>query len=457
MRHELSPTRRGRNFGIDPLFEPAEEGRRVLYLELGIVTVLIVINGLLSMSELAIVSSRPARLAALVEKGVTGSRRALALAADPGKFLSTVQIGITLIGVLSGAFSGATLGQRLTAWLTEAGLSQGFSEAIGVGVVVGVITYASLIVGELVPKQIALRDPEAVAVKVAPAMMLLAKASLPLVWLLDRSGKGLLWLLGQRGEAEEKVSEEEIRTLVVEAENAGVLEPGEKEMIAGVMRLGDLPVAAVMTPRHEVAMIDLGESEADLAASIRSSKYSRLVVFDGNRDHVLGVVSAKELLDAYLSGGAPDIRKLVREAPIIPETVDARDVVAILRDSAVHIGLVHDEYGTFQGVVTSFDILEAIVGSFHTGEGPAEAAFVQRDDGSYLISGWMQAAEFSKLLGIELPASRPYQTAAGFLLQEFGAIPDVGEKVEAGGWRFEIVDLDGRRIDKVWAMKVDAS
>ena len=220
----------------------------MLYLELGIVTVLIITNGLLSMSELAIVSSRPARLAALVEKNVTGSRRALALASDPGKFLSTVQIGITLIGVLSGAVSGATLGQRLTNLLVESGLSKGLADAIGVGVVVSVITYASLIIGELVPKQIALRDPESVAVRVAPYMMLLSKISSPLVWLLDRSGKGLLWLLGHRGEAEDKVSEDEIRTLVVEAENAGVLEPGEKEMIAGVMRLGDLPVGAVMTP-----------------------------------------------------------------------------------------------------------------------------------------------------------------------------------------------------------------
>src|SRR5882724_11895449 len=233
------------------------ERQHVLYLELAIVAVLIVVNGLLSMSELAIVSSRPARLAGLVEKGVTGSRRALALASDPGKFLSTVQIGITLIGVLSGAFSGATLGQRLTLWLTELGLSQRLADTVGVGLVVGIITYASLIVGELVPKQIALRDPEAVAVRVAPAMVLLSKISLPLVWLLDRSGKALLWLLGQRGEAEEKVSEDEIRSLVVEAENAGVLEPGEKEMIAGVMRLGDLPVGAVMTPRHEVSVIDV--------------------------------------------------------------------------------------------------------------------------------------------------------------------------------------------------------
>jgi magnesium and cobalt exporter, CNNM family len=429
----------------------------VLYLELGIVTVLIVVNGLLSMSELAIVSARPARLARLVGRGVTGSRRALALSSDPGKFLSTVQIGITLIGVLSGAFSGATLGQRLTFWLTERGLSQGLADTIGVVIVVSVITYASLIIGELVPKQIALRDPEAVAVKVAPAMMLLANASLPLVRLLDRSGKLLLRLLGQRGDAEEKVSEEEIHTLVVEAENAGVLEPGEKEMIAGVMRLGDLPVGAVMTPRHEVSMIDMADPESAILTTLLNSNHSRFPVFDGDRDSALGIVNAKDMLDVYLSRHTPDIRKLVRQVPIVPETVDARDVVAILRDSPVHMGLVHDEYGTFQGVVTSADILEAIVGAFHTEEGPAEPAYVKRDDGSYLISGSMPVIEFANLLGIALSPSRPYQTCAGFLLQEFGAIPDVGDKIETRGWRFEIVDLDGRRIDKVLASKVDVS
>ncbi len=429
----------------------------MLYLELGIVAILIVVNGLLSMSELAIVSSRPARLAGLVAKGVPGSRRALALASDPGKFLSTVQIGITLIGVLSGALSGATLGLRLSAWLTEAGLSRGLADAAGVGVVVGGITYFSLIIGELVPKQIALRDPEAVAVRVAPAMTLLATVSLPLVWLLDRSGKALLWLLGHRGEAEEKVSEEEIRTLVVEAENAGVLEPGEKEMIAGVMRLGDLPVGAVMTPRHEVSMIDVSASMAEVATTIAGSTHSHFPVFDGDRDHVLGIVNAKDMLDACLSGQTPDIGELIHHAPIIPETVDARDVVAILRDSPVHMGLIHDEYGTFQGVVTRVDILEAIVGSFQTEEGPAELPFVKRDDGSYLISGWMAAVAFADLLGIILPPSKPYQTFAGFLLQQFGTIPNVGDKIEAGGWRFEIVDLDGRRIDKVLASKLDAA
>lgn len=427
----------------------------MLYLELGIVTVLIVTNGLLSMSELAIVSSRPARLAVLVEKNVAGSRRALALASDPGKFLSTVQIGITLIGVLSGAFSGATLGLRLTNFLTEVGLSQGLAEAAGVGVVVSVITYASLIVGELVPKQIALRDPEAVAVRVAPYMTLLARISLPLVWLLDRSGKGLLWLLGQRGEAEARISEDEIRTLVVEAENAGVLEPGEKEMIAGVMRLGDLPVGAVMTPRHEVSTISLADAPEVIRSIVAGSNHSRFVVFDKDPGAALGIVQAKDMLDSYLSGETPDIRKLVRQAPVIPEFLDARDVVAILRDSAVHMGLVHDEYGGFQGVVTSADILESIVGGFHTAEGPPEQAAVKRDDGSYLVSGWMPAAEFAALLGITLPPSRQYQTMAGFLLQQFRAIPTIGEHVEVDGWRFEIVDLDGRRIDKVLASETD--
>jgi len=430
----------------------------MLYFELGIVTILIVTNGLLSMSELAIVSSRPARLAAMAERNIKGSRRALSLASDPGKFLSTVQIGITLIGVLSGAFSGATLGLRLTNMLTAAGWSQGVADAIGVGAVVTVITYASLIIGELVPKQIALRDPESVAVRVAPYMMMLAKVSSPAVWLLDRSGKALLWLLGHRGGTSEKVSEDEIRTLVVEAENAGVLEPGEKEMIAGVMRLGDLPVGAVMTPRREVSMINLTDSLQTIRSTLAASNHSHFVVFDPAADAAVGVVKAKDMLDCYLSEQTPDIAKLVRPAPVIPEFLDARDVVAILRDSTVHMGLVHDEYGAFQGVVTSADILESIVGGFHTEEGPPEAAAVRRDDGSYLISGWMSAVEFASLLRFELPASRHYQTVAGFLLSQFGRIPDVGDRIEVEGWRFEIVDLDGRRIDKVLAANIsDAS
>ncbi|HKG97169.1 MAG TPA: hemolysin family protein, partial [Pyrinomonadaceae bacterium] len=289
------------------------------------------------------------------------------------------------------------------------------------------------------------------AVRVAPAMMLLARVSLPLVWLLDRSGKALLWLVGYRGDPKDKVSEEEIRTLVVEAENAGVLEAGEKEMIAGVMRLGDLPVRAVMTPRHEVSMLDLSDGPEALRKAFADSPHSRLPVFERDKNATLGIVQAKDLLDHYLSGQTPDIRKLIREAPVIPETLDARDVVSILRDSPVHMGLVHDEYGTFQGVVTSADILESIVGGFHTDEGPAEPAALKRDDGSYLVSGWMPAVQFAELLGIILPPARPYQTFAGFLLHAFGAIPQIGDHIDVSGWRFEIVDMDGRRIDKVLA------
>jgi putative hemolysin len=427
----------------------------MLILELGIITILIVINGLLAMSELAIVSSRPARLAALVEKGVSGSRRALVLASDPGKFLSTVQIGITLVGVLSGAVSGATLGLRLTTWLGEMGLPQGAADVIGVGAVVTFITYASLIVGELVPKQIALRDPEAIALKVAPAMTLLAKVSSPLVALLDISGRAVLWLLGQGGKKEDKVTEDEIRTLIVEAENAGVLEPGEKEMIAGVMRLGDRPVGAVMTPRRDVNMIDLTDDFDAIREAFAESPHSRLPVHEDDPDHPLGIIQAKDLLDAFLSGDSLDIRGLVRAAPVIPESADARDVVAILKESPVHMGIVYDEYGAFQGVVTSADILESIVGGFQTEEGPAEPAVVQRDDGSYLIAGWMPVDEFADLLSITVPEIRSYHTVAGYMLHDFGTLPEVGGSFERDGWRFEVVDMDGRRIDKILASRLE--
>ena len=426
----------------------------MLALEVAILAALIILNGLLAMSELAVVSSRPARLRVLVDRGVTGSRRALALASDPGKFLSTVQIGITLVGVLSGAFSGATLGLRLAAWLSEFGLSPALAETSGVGAVVAVITYASLIIGELVPKQIALRDPEAVAVKVAPAMTVLASIASPLVWALNVSGKAVLWFLGHHGRVEEKVTEEEIRTLIAEAETAGVLEPGEKEMIAGVMRLGDRPVGAVMTPRREVDMLDLTSGPEAVRVALTESPHSRLPVYESDPDNLLGIVQAKDLLDAYMAGGDPDIRQFVREAPVIPDSADALDVVSILKNSPVHIGLVHDEHGHFEGVVTTADILEAIVGVFRTDQGPVEPALVRRHDGSFLISGWMPVDEFSERLGIPLSEDRPYHTVAGFVLKKIGAIPKVGDSFDSHGWRFEVLDLDGRRVDKVLATKI---
>lgn len=427
----------------------------MLSIELGVVAVLTVVNGLLAMSELAIVSARPSRLAALAQKRVKGSRRALALASDPGKFLSTVQIGITLVGVLSGAFSGATLGLRLTQWLAELGMPSTAAEILGVGLVVTLITYAALIVGELVPKQVALRNPEAIACMVAPAMTALSTISRPLVVILDFSGRAILLLLGQGGKAKQNVSEDEIRSLVVEAESAGVLEPGDKEMIAGVMRLGDRPVGAVMTPRPDVHAIDLKDDPDEIRRTLAASPHSRLPVSDGDRDNPIGIIQAKDLAVSYLRGETPDFGSLVREAPVIPFSADARDVIAVLRNSKVHMGLVYDEHGVFEGVVTTADILESIVGSFGSEAGPAELSYVRRDDGSYLISGWMPADELGDLLAITLPNKRRFHTVAGLVLQHFGALPSVGDKFDYQEWRFEIVDMDGRRIDKVLASKAE--
>jgi len=423
----------------------------MLSVELAIVVRLIVANGLLSMSELAIVSSRPARLALLAQKNVRGARQAMKLAEDPGKFLSTVQIGITLVGVLSGAFSGATLGQRLTEQLSEHNVP--FPDVIGFGLVVTLITYATLIVGELVPKQVALRDPEAVAVKVAPAMTLIAKVSRPVVFVLDLSGKAILKILGQGGAAEEKVSEEEIHNLVMEAETAGVLEPGEREMIAGVMRLGDRPVGAVMTPRPDVDLIDLGDPPDVIRDAFLNSPHSRLPVTDGDRDNPIGIIQAKDMLGIYLRGDKPDLRAAVRDAPVIPSSADARDVLATLRQSSVHMALVYDEFGAFEGVVTTADILESIVGAFGSEDGPPEPAAVLRQDGSYLIAGWMPVDEFGDLLPVSIPPNRDYHTVAGLILQHFGALPVVGDRFDYEGWEIEILDLDGRRIDKIMATR----
>ena len=427
----------------------------MIYLEIAIVVVLIIVNGLLSMAELAVVSSRRARLQALVDREVVGSRRALALAANPGKFLSTVQVGITLIGILSGAFSGATLGARVAEWLASLGVPAGAADAAGVGIVVAAITYGSLIIGELVPKQIALRNPEGIAVKVSPAMTALAKIASPFVWVLDASGRLVLRALAQRPQAEGRVTDEEIRTLIAEAETAGVIEPEERTMIAGVMRLGDRPVRAVMTPRTDVDMIDLADDQETIRRIITQSIHSRLPVYDGTPQEMLGVIHAKDLLNAFMRGEQPDLPAQVRAAPIIPDTADALDVVQTIKTSAVHLALIHDEYGHFEGVVTNADILEAIVGAFRTDEGLAEYA-VQRADGSWLISGGMPADEMAELLAIPLPQSRSYQTAAGFVLAQVGYLPKVGDSFDAAGWRFEVVDLDGRRIDKILVQRISA-
>ena len=423
------------------------------YLEIALIAALILVNGALAMSELAVVSSRQARLKALVQQDVKGARRALELASEPGRFLSTVQVGITLIGIVAGAVSGATVGRRLGDVLVSFGVPPALGEPLGFGVAVAVITYFSLVVGELVPKQIALRNPEAIACRVAPAMSILSTAATPVVWLLDLSGRAVLRLLGKGDVSAARVTDEEIRTLVAEAESAGVIEPGERHMIAAVMRLGDRLVSAVMTPRHDVDMIDLESSPEEIARQFASSPHSRLPAYQRSSDEILGVIQAKDMARALLEDPRPDFGSLVQNAPVIPEMTDALDAVEVLKSSTIHMGLVYDEYGEFLGIVTSADILEAIVGAFRTDEGPAEDEAVQRADGSFLIPGGMPADEFAELLGISLPAPRPYQTVAGFVLDQLGYLPSLGQGFNAHGWQFEIVDLDGRRIDKIIAAR----
>ena len=439
---------------IGPQSPPRKPMSASVLAEIGLVLTLILANGALALSELSIVSSRPSRLKTMVDRQVPGAEAALLLAAEPGRFLSAVQVGISLVGVLSGAISGAVLGERLGAVLVVAGMTARIAEPLAFGLVVAVITYVSLIIGELVPKQIALRDPEAIASRVAPAMMVLARFAGPVVTLLDLSGRSVMRLLGFGQPAGNQVTEEEIRSLVAEAESAGVLEPEEHRMITGVLRLADRSVAAVMTPRHETEMIDVGKPDRAIRKGLRECVHSRVVAYDGNPEEILGVLQAKDVADSLLRRERFSMRSLVKQAPVIPVTMDALDVVDVLKNSTIHIALVHDEYGHFQGVVTSADILETIVGAFETEEGPAEPAVVRRADGSYLISGTMPADEFSELLGLELPEPRSFSTVAGLVLEHLGHIPGTGEVFELQGWQLEVVDLDGRRVDKILAKRV---
>jgi putative hemolysin len=426
----------------------------MLYFEIATVIVLICANGLLAMSELAVVSARPARLKALADRGTSGARRALQLASDPGRFLSTVQIGITLVGILSGAFSGATLGLRLAQWLGGLGVPAGTASALGVGMVVAVITYFSLIVGELVPKQIALRNAEAIAARVAPAMLLLSRIAAPLVWLLDLSGKAVLRLLGQGSEDARRVTDEEIAALIAEAESHGTIEADERRMIAGVMRLGDRSVRAIMTPRTEVDWFDVDADAATTRAMLIETQHSHLPAADGSVDNVIGVIRTRDLLSAMLANKTYEPRAHVKPAPVVHDHADALDVLATLREADVPMAMVHDEYGVFEGVVTPADILEAITGVFRFDAEDGEPLAVQREDGSWLFAGSMPVDEMADYLRIELPARRRYETVAGFVLSHVNHLPRTGEAVDALGWRFEVVDLNGRRIDKVLATRL---
>jgi len=419
-----------------------------LLFEIVTVVLLTVLNGVLAMSELAVVSSRPARLRVLADKGSLGARMAIELSENPGRFLSTVQIGITLVGILSGAFSGATLGARLSGWLLSQGISPALADALGVGSVVVLITYLSLIVGELVPKQIALREPEVIASRVAPTMKMLSKMAAPLVWLLDNSGRLVLRLLGQSGKSGESVTDEEIKSVLAEAHSAGVIETEESRMIAGVMRLADRTARGMMTPRLDVEMIDIGDSFEEIRDQLQTSSRSRLPVRGENSDEVIGVLQVRDFFNQLSLKSSVNIRDIVKDVPVVSDFSDALDVVEAIRGTPTHMVLVYDEYGHFEGLITAGDVMEAIIGAMQE-DHFEEKAIVRRNDGSYLVSGWMPIDEFSAFLHFEIDEDPEYSTVAGLALEEFKHLPEVGETFIKNGWIFEVVDLDGRRIDKL--------
>jgi putative hemolysin len=426
-------------------------------LEFAVAVFLILLNGVFSLSELAVVSARRARLKGMAESGRRGAATALALAENPGRFLSTVQIGITLVGILAGAVSGAALGGQLTELLEAQGVPERIASPLGYVLVIAVITYLSVVIGELVPKNFALRNAEGIACAVAPLMSVVSKIAAPVVWLLDASTKLIFRILGQPTESENAVTEEEIRTVMAEAETAGILEVDERKMISGVLRLGDRAVRSVMTPRTEVEWLDLDDDEPKLRQRLAATTHSRLPVGEGSPDNMLGVVQVREVLAPLLDGGRIDIRSHMRNAPVVPDTLDALDALTVLREAEVPVALVHDEYGHFEGLATPADILDAIAGAFRSDEGGDEPEAVRREDGSWLLAGWMPVDEMADMLGLTLPERRSYETVAGLVIGELQHLPTAGEAVDTLGWRFEVVDLDGRRVDKILAKRLEAA
>jgi putative hemolysin len=433
-----------------------------IFFELAILLLLVVLNGLFAMSELAIVSARRGRLMAMQRRGSPGAEAALALADDPQRFLPTVQIGISLVGILAGVFGGARLaGPMGEALSLIPGLAPFATEAAFVLVVL-LIAYANLILGELVPKQLALRDPERVAVAVARPMTILARVTGPIVWVLSRSSNLVLKLFGAYTPVEQSVTEEEVKAVVAEGAEAGALEHEERHMIERVLRLADKPVRALMTPRNDVAWLDRNASAADMIVALKTQSVARFIVADRRIDNVVGVVVAKDLLDQVLEGTPLSLAKVLRQPLVLPDNLNALDALDRMRHDTIGIAVVLDEYGSFEGVVTAFDLLEAIIGEL----GPAEApetpgvggALVTRADGSLLLEGMMPSDELRARLDLPpLPYQGSYHTVAGLMLALLRRVPREGDRIVWAGWRFEIVDMDGRRVDKVLASREEAA
>jgi putative hemolysin len=426
------------------------------WFDLAILAGLILINGVFSMSELAIVSARTAQLKMAAERGSGGAKTALALAADPGKFLSTVQIGITLVGIIAGAYSGATLGGPVGERLAALGVPAESADTAGFALVIALTTYFSLVIGELVPKQVALRKAVPIALVMARPMAMVATAAAPVVWVLDASSNAIMSAIGVRHRGEHRLTAEELQMIFAEATRSGVIEEGERAILSGIMRLADRPVRELMTPRTEIDWLDQGASDAEIRATIEASPHSLLPVADGSVDRVVGVVKVREVLALLLGGKPVRLSRLMRKAEVVPDQLDAMDALRILQSSGTGMVMVHDEYGHLDGIVTPADVLAAIAGTFASHQDPGdEPDLVERDDGSLLISGAMSADAFAERLGIDLPEAREFATAAGYVLFMLKKLPVEGESFTDQGWRIEVIDMDGRKIDKLLVSLLD--
>ena len=418
--------------------------------DLLIIIGLIVLNGVFAMSELAIVSAKTSRLQQAASKGSKGAATAISLASDPGKFLSTVQIGITLVGIISGAYSGASLGGPTGERLAMLGVPQQYAAEIGFASVIAITTYATLVIGELVPKQIALRAAVPISLVMARPMAILARVAAPLVWLLDASSGVLIRLLGVRPSGQSSVTAEELHMLFAEATRSGVIESEQHQMLQGVVRLAQRPVRELMTPRTEVDWIDADADAAAIRAAIDTSPHSLMPGAEGSAERVLGVVKVRDILTRLIAKEPIDLRALMVKTEVVPDQLDAVDALRVLQQAEIAMAMVHDEYGHLDGIVTPVDLLTALVGNFLSDQDGAEGpGVVEREDGSLLVSGSLSADVLADRLGLEYGDDREFGTAAGYALHVLKRLPGEGDYFTDQGWRFEVVDMDGRRIDKL--------
>lgn len=420
--------------------------------EILLILLLILANGVFAMAEMALISARKPRLEQRAEEGDTGAQIALELARTPNRMLSTTQIGVSLVGILSGAVGGATLTDRLSPLIGRVAFLAPYQHVLALAAVVLVITYLTLVMGELIPKRLGLNNPERVAAGMAGLMKFLSRLADPVVRLLSASTELGLRAIGAHPPDEPPVTEEEIRVLLEQGTQVGVIQAAEQDMVESVFRLGERRVDALMTPRTEIAWLDLDESLESNLRILQGSPHSRFPVGQGSLDNVVGVLAMKDLLGQQLADRPIDLHSLVQAAQFVPESTPALKVLEMFKQSGMPIALVIDEFGGLLGMVTLTDVLEAIVGDITPAGQPFEPQAIQREDGSWVFDGLLQIDEFKDILDIPaLPDEEraSYQTLGGFVMSQLGNIPHSGDAFEWGKWRFEVVDMDGRRVDKV--------